>query len=94
MIDAGLEQEVKGLLERGYRPELKSMLSIGYRHMVNYLRGIWDKEEMERILARDTRHYAKRQLTWFHNAAEINWFDIKKSPEIFIFITDWLKQQN
>jgi len=73
MIAAGLLQEVKGLLDRGYAPTLKSMQSIGYRHLVDFIQGrrIWP--ETVRAFKRDTRRYAKRQLTWFKADGEINW---------------------
>ena len=92
MIDAGLEQEVRGLLEAGYSSELKSLSSIGYRHMVNYIAKIWDKQQMEEMLSRDTRRYAKRQLTWFTNAKDIVWFDIKDPLAVKAHITDWLSR--
>lgn len=71
MIQEGLLDEVKGLLERGYSPELKAMQSLGYRHMADYLQGAIDWEEALRTLKRDTRRYAKRQLTWFRADPEI-----------------------
>ena len=73
MLDAGLEREVRGLLEAGYGPELKSMQSIGYRHMVDFIQGKIDREECIRTLKRDTRRYAKRQFTWFGADEEIIW---------------------
>jgi tRNA dimethylallyltransferase len=94
MINAGLEQEVQGLLEAGYHTELKPMMSIGYRHMVNYLKGIWDKQEMELYLARDTRHYAKRQFTWFLKTADMHWFDISAPSKIIRYIGDWYRHHN
>jgi tRNA dimethylallyltransferase len=74
MLSLGLLEEVKGLLDRGYGPHLKSMRSIGYRHMADYLlQGItWD--ETVRLFKRDTRRYAKRQLTWFRADPDIEWF--------------------
>lgn len=74
MIDSGLVEEVEGLLARGYSPALKPMQSLGYRHMVNYLEGKWRLEEAVELMKRDTRHYAKRQLTWFRRDGEIKWF--------------------
>ena len=73
MIDAGLLDEVRGLLSRGYGENLKSMQSLGYRHMVDFTAGrlIW--EEAVRTLKRDTRRFAKRQLTWFRADKEIVW---------------------
>jgi tRNA dimethylallyltransferase len=73
MIHAGLLDEVKGLLASGYSAELKSMQSIGYRHMVEFLEGRMDWEETVRTLKRDTRRYAKRQMTWFKADPDIIW---------------------
>ena len=77
MMEGGLVPEVEALLAKGYSPELKSMKSIGYRHVVNYLRGHWTLEEAFHFLKRDTRRYAKRQLTWFRGDSEFVWI----SPE-------------
>jgi tRNA dimethylallyltransferase len=74
MIAAGLLDEVRCLLQKGYSPELKSMQSIGYRHMAAYLDGRLTWEESVRTLKRDTRRYAKRQLTWFKADPEIRWY--------------------
>jgi len=73
MIGAGLLAEVKGLLEMGYVPELKSMQSIGYRHMVDFIEGRLPWDESVRILKRDSRRYAKRQLTWFSADPTVIW---------------------
>jgi tRNA dimethylallyltransferase len=74
MLSLGLLEEVKGLLDRGYGPHLKSMRSIGYRHMADYLRGDVTWDETVRLFKRDTRRYAKRQLTWFRADPDIEWF--------------------
>ena len=73
MIDAGLLDEVRGLLSRGYGEDLKSMQSLGYRHMVDFTAGRLTWEEAVRTLKRDTRRFAKRQLTWFRADKEIVW---------------------
>jgi tRNA dimethylallyltransferase len=73
MLAAGWLEEVKGLLNR-YPPELKPLQSLGYRHLINFLTGRWSLEEALILLARDTRRYAKRQLTWFGSDPEIKWF--------------------
>lgn len=77
MIDSGFVNEVKRLLAMGYSPALKSMQSIGYRHIVNFLEGHCTWEETVRTLKRDTRRYAKRQMTWFKADPEVIW----KAPE-------------
>lgn len=65
MLSQGFEHEVRGLLAAGYHAGLKAMGAIGYKHMAAYLNGAFDYAEMVRLMQRDTRHYAKRQLTWF-----------------------------
>ncbi len=74
MIEAGLVGEVQSLLDKGYDASLKPMQSLGYRHMVRHLRGDFDLSEALRLLKRDTRHYAKRQVTWFGADREMTWF--------------------
>lgn len=66
MLDAGLIDEVKGLMAEGLTKKNLSMQGIGYKEVIDYLRGFTAKEEMIRIIKRDTRRYAKRQLTWFN----------------------------
>jgi len=90
MIEGGLEDEVRGLLARGYGPGLKSMQSIGYRHVTNYISGTWTLEETKNLLARDTRHYAKRQFTWFNRDQTIKWIDRQDHSEIFRQVSSWL----
>ncbi len=82
MIDAGLVDEVTGLLEMGYAPHLKSMQSIGYRHMVDFIQGRCEWDETLRILKRDTRRYAKRQLTWFKADPDLIWAEPEQVSEI------------
>ncbi len=94
MAEQGLEQEVRMLLERGYHGQLKSMQAIGYRHMVNYLSGRWSFAKTLELLARDTRHYAKRQYTWFKKDREIRWFQAAQRDEIFRHITRYLNEKN
>ena len=74
MLASGLIDEVKRLLKKGFGPRLKSMRSIGYRHMVNFLEGEVTWDETIRLFKRDTRRYAKRQLTWFRADPDIEWF--------------------
>jgi tRNA dimethylallyltransferase len=73
MLEAGWLDEVEGLLRR-YPPTLKPLQALGYRHLINYLTGRWGWEEALTLLTRDTRRYAKRQLTWFGSDPEIRWF--------------------
>ena len=63
MIEGGLVEETERLLKQGYSPELKPMKSLGYKHVVKYLKGACTLDETTCELQRDTRRYAKRQLT-------------------------------
>ena len=71
MIESGLIEETRRLLMKGYLPDLKSMQSIGYRHAVKYIMGQWDLQTTVRIMQRDTRRYAKRQITWFKKESDM-----------------------
>lgn len=90
MTEEGLLSEVKNLLAMGFDNKLKSMQSIGYRHMINFIEGNWSWEQTLELLARDTRHYAKRQYTWFNNDPEIIWHDVRETDNIFQDIKDFL----
>lgn len=74
MIADGFVREVKGLLEKGLDPRLKPLQSLGYRHIIGYLQGSCSLDEAISTMKRDTRRYAKRQLTWFKKDPEIRWF--------------------
>lgn len=82
MVKKGLLEEVKKLLAMGYSRKLKAMQAIGYRHMINFLEGSWNWNQTLALLARDTRHYAKRQFTWFNNDPEISWYDVQQKSKI------------
>jgi tRNA dimethylallyltransferase len=75
MADMGLLEETRHLLNQGYSPDLRSMRAIGYRHMVRHILGEWSFEDAVLTLKRDTRRYAKRQLTWFRAESDIIWID-------------------
>lgn len=91
MIDGGLETEVVELMQRGFSPKLKSMGSIGYRHMLAYINNEYTREEMVRLLARDTRRYAKRQYTWFNKIKEVNWVDVQEQATVLEMVGQWRK---
>ena len=75
MLEKGLLQEVEGLMKMGYGPELKPMQSLGYKQMVQFLLKEIGWDEAVRQMKRDTRHYARRQWTWFKADPEIHWRD-------------------
>ncbi len=82
MIESGFINEVEGLLRKECSPELKPMKAIGYRHIVGYIKGRWDIDEATRLIQRDTRRYAKRQLTWFRADPDTIWVDPDYKPGI------------
>ena len=82
MIDEGLLVEVKQLLATGYSADLKSMQSIGYRHMADFIEGRLEWDKALDTMKRDTRRYAKRQLTWFRKDPEMIWFHPEQVDKI------------
>ena len=90
MIQAGWVGEVKKLLAMGYTAQLKSMQSIGYRHLVGFLLQTHSWEACVRTLKRDTRRFAKRQLTWFGADPQINWFAPQQLNEIIGLVGEFL----
>ena len=94
MVQANLLAEVENLLEMGYAKDLQPMQSLGYRHMLNYLDGLWSWEKAVELLARDTRRYAKRQITWFKGDPGIKWFQPDQFAEIHSAIESFLERAN
>ena len=92
MIETGLIEEVNSLYKKGIR-DCQSVQAIGYKEIYAFLEGSLTKEEAIESLKRNSRRYAKRQLTWFRNKMNINWFDMstnreKKLEEINQFVKD------
>ena len=80
MVDEGLIGEVKGILEK-YNQFPTAMQGLGYKETVEYLQNKISKEEMIEKIKKETRHYAKRQLTWFRKNKTTIWLDGEKEPE-------------
>ncbi len=75
MLEDGLIEEVTRLKEMGYTKDMVSMQGLGYKEILDYLDGNLTLDEAVYILKRDTRHFAKRQLTWFRREKEVLWID-------------------
>lgn len=88
MIDGGLVGEVRSLLSMGYSSDLKALSSIGYKEICSHLSGSMTLAESVNLIKVHSRRYAKRQLTWFKNDAEIKWF---KMPINFDEIEGFVK---
>ena len=79
MIKGGFIKEVKMLRDMGYKEDLNSMQGLGYKQINKYLNGVYTEEETINLIKIETRHYAKRQMTWFKNKIEnIKWIDLDK----------------
>lgn len=77
MVRAGLLDEVRALLARGYDPTLPAMQGIGYRQFAAVARGLLDEGEALRLMQRDTVRYARRQWTWFAREPDVQWVDVE-----------------
>ncbi|MDA8404094.1 MAG: tRNA (adenosine(37)-N6)-dimethylallyltransferase MiaA [Desulfobacteraceae bacterium] len=90
MVAGGLLDEVKHLLEMGYAADLRPMQAIGYRHMTDFIEGRVNWEDSISLLKRDTRRFAKRQLTWFRREPDMIWVDIEEKETISELIGGFL----
>lgn len=79
MLNQGLVDEVAALMDKGFAPGLVSMQGLGYKEIVSYLSGECSYEEAVVLLKRDTRRFAKRQLSWFRHMKDIEWVDVTDS---------------
>ncbi|TDA67055.1 MAG: tRNA (adenosine(37)-N6)-dimethylallyltransferase MiaA [Clostridia bacterium] len=78
MLARGLVAEVQGLLAKGYPVEANAFQALGYKQVTGFLQGRYDFREMVRLIKRDTRRYAKRQLTWFRRDGRVQWLDVSR----------------
>jgi len=95
MIDKGLVDEVKRLRDMGYTKDMISMQGLGYKEIIDYLEGNCTLEEAIYTIKRDTRHYAKRQLTWFKREKDVIWInkdDFESEKDILEFILENLRR--
>lgn len=82
MLAAGLVEEVRSLLDRGYSPDLNALQTVGYLEVVDYLEGKHSFAEMVELIKKNTRNYAKRQLTWFRSDKRIQWISLDQVTKI------------
>ena len=88
MMDNGLIDEVKNLLKMGYTKDMISMQGIGYKEIIKYLDGEYTLDEAIDIIKRDSRRYAKRQLTWFRRYDDANWFNLDEYSDSQVLKND------
>jgi len=90
MIKDGLIEEVKTLRKRGYSENLNSMQGLGYKQINKYLDAEYDKETAIYLIKKDTRHYAKRQMTWFNNKIKnIEWINLDETGKNEVVSKIW-----
>ncbi len=82
MLAAGLIEEVQYIRSLGYSASLNALQTVGYKEVFSYLDGEIDRAEMVRLIKRNTRRYAKRQMTWFRNEDRIQWIGIEKEEDM------------
>jgi tRNA dimethylallyltransferase len=82
MMEKGLVDEVNKLVEMGYDKSTIAMQGIGYKEILSYLRGEITLDEAVYVLKRDTRHYAKRQLTWFRRMKNVTWINMDQFDNV------------
>jgi len=87
MMEMGLEQEAKSVFEFRH---MNSLNTVGYKELFAYFEGEHDKEKAVELIKRNSRHYARKQLTWFRRDDEINWFQPEQEDEIIRFIEEKL----
>lgn len=97
MLDHGLLQEVRKLKDMGYCRDMVSMQGLGYKEMLSYLDGELSFEDAVYLIKRDSRHFAKRQLTWFRREKDVIWIDKQAfsydDDKILEFIIAAMKQK-
>jgi len=82
MISGGLVDETKSILALGYSSDLNALNTVGYKEIISYLKGETDLSRAIELIKRNTRRFAKRQLTWFRKDNRINWIDIRSGQEL------------
>ena len=99
MLAAGLEDEVRRLLDAGVRPDCISMKSLGYRQMADYLTGRSSFEAAVDEIKKGTRHFAKRQFTWYRRMPYVHWLHLDRPPNyeqcvttMAALLVEWLEK--
>ncbi|SCZ01122.1 tRNA (adenosine(37)-N6)-dimethylallyltransferase MiaA [Alkaliphilus peptidifermentans] len=92
MVKQGLVEEVQFLLDKGYSRDLTAFKGLGYKEIIGYLKGEYSLDAAIETLKRDTRRYAKRQLTWFRRYEAVNWYNLSEYPTEEKLFKDILKE--
>ena len=82
MIDLGLVEEVRSILGNGYSKELNALNTVGYKEIIEYIEEKISLERAIELIKRNTRRYAKRQLTWFRKDERIKWYEVNSENDL------------
>lgn len=96
MLEDGLLDEVKSLVDEGYSRDLMSMQGLGYKEMIDYIQERYTLDEAVYTLKRDTRHFAKRQVTWFKREKQVTWVnknEFDSEADILSFMIERLREK-
>ncbi len=96
MLEDGLLDEVRFLVDEGYSRDLVSMQGLGYKEMIDYIQGRCTFDEAVYTLKRDTRHFAKRQVTWFKREKQVTWVnknEFDSEADILSFMLERLREK-
>jgi tRNA dimethylallyltransferase len=93
MIDNGLIEEIKYILDKGYSKSLNSLNTVGYKEIISYLEGEISLERAVELIKRNTRRYAKRQMTWFRKVEDINWIKVSSFDDLDRISEEILKSE-
>ena len=94
MFSIGLVEEVESILKLGYYKKLNSLNTVGYKEIIQYLYKVISLDRAVELIKRNTRRYAKRQMTWFNADERIEWFDINSLTDLDILTEKIVKEIN
>ena len=89
MLEAGLEEEARALYPK---KQLNALQTVGYQEFFDYFDGAISREKAIELIKRNSRRYAKRQITWFRKVEDIHWFSPAEKKQIFAFVSDQIAQ--
>lgn len=96
MIRQGLKKEVEAILEKGISEKAQALKGIGYKEMVSVIQGKMTIEEAEILISKNTRHFAKRQITWYKRMPYIHWIERQSNKDIWFreieaYVNSWFR---
>jgi tRNA dimethylallyltransferase len=94
MIDNGLIEEIKYILDKSYIKTVNSLNTVGYKEIISYLDGEITQDRAVDLIKRNTRRYAKRQMTWFRKVEGMHWFDVASFGDLDNICEEIIKSES